>query len=41
MSCEGLVYAVVDDFIDEVMKAVWASGTDVHCGALTNSFQPL
>ena len=41
MPGEGLIYAVVDDFIDEMMKAVWASGTDVHCRAFTNSFQPL
>ena len=38
---EGLVHAVVDDLVDEVVQALLAGRADVHTGALTNGLEAL
>ena len=33
------VDGVVNDFVNQVVKAVWSGGTNVHARALSDSFQ--
>jgi hypothetical protein len=36
IACERLIYCVIDDFIDEVVKAALTSGADIHTWALAD-----
>ena len=38
---QGFVHGVVQDFLDEVMHAVYAGGADVHAGTHADGFQSL
>ena len=36
----GLIYAIVDDFVDEVMETTLVGASNVHAGAASHRLQP-
>lgn len=40
MTSEGLVYRVVEDFVEEMVEAARAGVAYVHCGPLSNCLEP-
>jgi hypothetical protein len=38
---QGLVYGVIHNLIDQVVKTTRSGGTDVHAGTFTNRFEAL
>ncbi|CAB4618214.1 unannotated protein [freshwater metagenome] len=41
IACERLIYCVIDDFIDEVVKAALTCGADIHTWALADCLKTL
>jgi hypothetical protein len=41
ISCKRFIDCVIDDFVNQVMQAPLAGGTDIHSRALTDRFEAL